>query len=260
MAPVGRVNQVSPKQRPPLVISVLLVIVSVVAVASMIWNVAAFSMYAADESRKAQVATMDRERAEAVSEREQAVKDLASAVSISTQLRQEIETLKGRVEQEQGARQTLEGERDQLRKDLTRERRTPDQLVAASESDIVKRADRFAVEVQLGDQAKSLGLSEGALIEQVKSDGRKAGLVFADDSPHLLFLSVGAWHSPAAPVTPLVVRLSLIERWRVPGTESSWVVSVTDRVVLTDCETDRADAKLGGAISTLIGQLSALRR
>lgn len=225
---------------------VLLGVCVVILVASLIGNAAlaaVLSNYAAmkrDRDYSYQVAADAKVAMSGFHQREQTLNDRLAAVE--SQLGEANGSLE-RAAREQNRLRAAESRAQQQVADLLRD---PADLPGATREALLAATRTVKVRCQMDEEAQAAGLSYGMVIDEMREAVRNGGIVQLDENAQsTLFVSIDQ-ATELGNESVWIVRAHLVGRWRIPGTSTSWQVSVAEEVSLctTRGSNDRASAIL----------------
>lgn len=135
-----------------------------------------------------------------------------------------------RLEIEQGRRRA-----ETLERALADERVSPVMLPRASEADILRGIETFEIRIVLDDAARRTGLREGVVAEQARIAGQRHQMqtAAADADATLVLLVEGSTGTGS-----VLVRLAAVQPWRVPGSGTSFPVTLSDAAILRPWATE----------------------
>lgn len=151
----------------------------------------------------------------------------------------------------------LERERDVARSDARsiseaskEAARQPSELNRATEKLVLKRLSQFDIRAVLSDAASVPGLTTSLITERARAAGRDAKLAFTEQQPEAyLLVSVNVSKQPPM----AMLRVQVVERWRMPNSNLSYPVSVAEVTSMTSWKTGQ---DLLGAIDVSVRQMA----
>ena len=99
-------------------------------------------------------------------------------------------------------------------------------LPHASIEEVLRRIDALTISIEIGEEALDVGLDEKILRTYIREVGNNVGLTLREEADTMLYVSIGVLPKNEFGIGVLVIRLSLIERVRVPRSSQSWLAEI----------------------------------
>ncbi len=204
---------------------VLVGVLGVIAAASVLGNIAlgaVLSSYVAireqrDTAKETATAAKSKE-AEAEAERLKAEEAVRLRETELADLNRRIAGLSSDLAKTRAAEQQAKRERDNAVGD-------PTTLPSLGERGVLRRIGAIKITASVSQAAMDLGLRESLVAEEARSAARRANRDVQESAKVTLLLRVsGSIRSNGAGVW--IIQVSVLERWRVPGTDSSASITV----------------------------------
>lgn len=247
---LGDVGEVDPTLR----WRILLGGVTVICVASVLGNIALGAIMSGQLSlRRERDSAVERAETARVEKAaaEQTAKDAEGRLGKSEEL---VQTLRREAESHGASAQADRTALARAKKELEGLKADPAGLPVIERAALLKQVRTFRVEAAVSSRAAAAGIRDGMVADEAKSAARSKGKPHDDASESIAYIRVSGTNETRQGAV-WFVQISVMQRWRAPGTDASCLVAVYEDGQFVEAPSSTGAAEVLKGVSEVVGRL-----